>query len=429
MTPPEFKFEWNKFADQPHNVAPRSERTRHHFRHWRTYFSLVGSNLARGLPALPAYRRNKKRMFHTAVPMERGMFGVSVSPPGPAREDEIVALLKRAGVVRTLVRAASWERDKLPELERFVRRLRAAGLDVMIAVLHRRQDVFEPSVWRGFLEEVFVRLSDGPTAFEIGHAWNRTKWGVWDYTEYLDLAGPAFELGPKYGAVLVGPAVIDFEFHLYPPTLKRLPFDKVSSLLYVDRVGAPENAQAGWTTTKKIALLKAVADRAAGRPKDCWITEVNWPLQGTGKYSPASGKPNVTEEEQADFFVRYHLLALAGGLIERVYWWQLVAPGYGLIDSRETPWRARPSFHALRTLVETVAGAGFTGGTLEDGVHVFRFQKDGRRFAACWTTGPPVERDLGEPVAEVIGRDGERSAAESSRLMIEGSPKYAFFAL
>ena len=428
MTPPEFKFEWNELADQPHNVAPRSERTRHHFRHWRTYLSLVGSNLVCGLPALPAYHRNMKRMFRSSVPMDRGMFGVSVSLPGPAREDETVALLKGAGIVRTLVRAVSWERDKLPELERFARRLRAEGLVVAVAVLQRRQDVFEPSAWRGFLEEVFTRLSDGPTAFEIGHAWNRTKWGVWDYTEYLGLARPAFELGPKYGAVLVGPAVIDFEFHLYPPTLRRLPFDKVSSLLYVDRVGAPENAQAGWTTAKKIALLKAVVDRAAGRPRDCWITEVNWPLQGTGKYSPASGKPNVTEEEQADFLVRYHLLALAGGLIERVYWWQLVAPGYGLIDSRETPWRVRPSFHALRTLVETAAGAEFTGGTIEDGVHLFRFRKDGRRFVACWTAGLPVERNLGEPVAEVISRDGERSAAASPRLMIEGSPKYVFFA-
>jgi len=428
VTPPEFKFEWNEFADQPHNVASRSERTRHHFRHWRTYFSLLGSNLVRGLPALPAYRRHMRRMFRTPAAIDRGMFGVSVSPPGPAREDEVIAQLKGTGVVRTLVRAASWERDKLADLERFVRRLRGEGFDVAVAVLQRRQDVFEPEAWRAFLEEVFARLSDGPTAFEIGHAWNRTKWGVWNYTEYLGLARPAFEIAPAYRAVLVGPAVIDFEFHLYPPTLKRLPFDKVSSLLYVDRVGAPENAQAGWTTVKKIALLKAVADRAAGRPKEVWITEVNWPLRGTGRYSPASGKPNVTEDEQADFLVRYYLLALAGGLIERVYWWQLAAPGYGLVDSRETPGRARPSFRALRTLIDMVGGAEFTGGTIENGVHVFRFTKAGRRFAACWTAGLPVERDLGEPIAEVVGRDGERTAAASPRLAIEGSPKYVFFA-
>ncbi len=428
MTPRDFDFEWNELADQPHNVAPRSERTRHHLRHWRSYFSLLGSDFARGLPALPAYRRNMKRMFHVPVQIGEGMFGVSVSPPGPEREEELIGLLKGGGVSRTLVRAASWERDKLADLQPFVKRLRAAGLDVGVAVLQRRRDVLDPEAWRAFLEEVFARFSSGPTAFEIGHAWNRTKWGVWDFTEYLALARPAFELGPKYGAVLVGPAVIDFEFHLYPPTLKRLPFDKVSSLLYVDRMGAPENAQAGWTAPKKIALLKAVADRSAGTPKDCWITEFNWPLAGTGKYSPASGKPNVTEEAQADFLVRYFLLALAGGLIERAYWWQLVAPGYGLVDSREPAWRARPSYRALRTLVATVGGAEFTGAKIENGVHIFHFSKGGRRFAACWSAGRPVEQDLAEPIAEVVDRDGEREQAASSRLRIEGSPKYAFFA-
>jgi hypothetical protein len=426
--PARFAFEWNPYADQPHNVAPRSERRRHHFRHWRTYFSLVGSNLVHGLPALPGYRRNMRRMFRDPVLIERNMFGVSVSPPAPGHEDEVVALLKKTGAGRTLVRAASWERDRLADLERFVKRLRDEGFDAAIAVLQRRQDVFEPSAWRDFLEEAFARLSSGPTVFEIGHAWNRTKWGIWDYTEYLELARPAFELRPKYGALLAGPAVIDFEFHLYPPTLRKLPFDAVTSLLYVDRVGAPENPQFGWTGPMKIALFKAVSDKAAGRPRPCWITEVNWPLQGTGRYSPASGKPNVTEEEQADFLVRYHLLALAGGLIERVYWWQLVAPGYGLVDSREAPWRARPAHAALRTLIGMVSGSTFTGATIEDGAHVFRFEKEGRRFAACWTSGRPVERIWSEAVAETVGRDGSRLEPAGSGLTIEGSPKYVFFA-
>ena len=424
-----FPFAWNPYADQPHNVAPRSERTRHHLRHWRSYFPLVGSNLIHGLPALPAYRRNMKRMYRVPVRIEPGMFGVSVSPPPHGREDEVVALLKETGASRTLVRAASWEREKLPDLERFAARLRGEGFEVDVAVLQRRRDVLEPEGWRDFLEEVFARLSSGPTAFEIGHAWNRTKWGVWDYTEYLELAKAAFDLRPKFGVRLAGPAVIDFEFHLYPPTLRKLPFDAVTSLLYVDRVGAPENPQFGWTGPMKIALFKAVADKSAGRPRPCWISEVNWPLQGTGPYSPASGRPNVTEGEQADFLVRYYLLALAGGLIERVYWWQLVAPGYGLVDSREALWRARPAHAALRTLVGMVAGSTFTGATIEDAAHVFRFEKEGRRFAVCWTTGRPVERAWSEPIAELIGRDGNRLEPSGPGLTLEGSPKYVFSGL
>ena len=420
-----YKFEWNAFADQPDNVAPRSERTRHHLRHWRTYFSMAWADIVYGLPALALYRRYRKRMFRTPVEISPAMFGLSVSP-GPGGAD-LAALLKEAGARETLVRLPSWERDRLDAAEAFVRSLRREGVNVTAAVLQRRQDVFEPDAWRRFLADVFTRFAGLCSHFEIGHAWNRTKWGVWDYTEYLKLAAPAFELRESFGVKLVGPAVIDFEFHLYPPTLRRLPFDKVSTLLYVDRVGAPENAQFGWTTAMKVALFKAVADSSAGGRRDAWITEVNWPLEGTGKYSPASGKPNVSEETQADYLVRYYILCLASGLIERVYWWQLAAPGYGLVDTREKPWRRRPSFTAFRTMTAVLSGATFIGRDRAAGGEVFHFRKGGRSFAVCWTNGPPFDYEFTAPAAEVTGRDGTALGAGSRRVRVDGSPKYVFF--
>ena len=123
--------------------------------------------------------------------------------------------------------------------EVFIDRLLANRIDVTISLLQQRDDVLHPPRWENFIDCVFGQFKEKCSYFEIGHAWNRTKWGVWNYKEYLSLARPAYELGQKYGVKLVGPAVIDFEFHLYPPILKEIPFDKVSSLLYVDRVGAP----------------------------------------------------------------------------------------------------------------------------------------------------------------------------------------------
>jgi hypothetical protein len=421
-----FRFEWNEFADQPHNVAPRSERTRHHLRRWRTYFSMIGADLRDGLPALFLYRRYRKRMYRRPVTFARDMFAVSSSPCA-GRNAEVVALLKEAGVTQTLVRIPSWEKDRLEVHEEFLRLLHSNGIGLTIALLQRREDVFETAAWTRFLEDVFARFHDICPFYEIGHAWNRTKWGVWDYTEYLKLARPAFDLRGKYGLKLVGPAVIDFEFHLYPPTLRALPFDKISSLLYVDRVGAPENAQFGWTAAMKVALFKAVADRSARRPGEAWITEFNWPLEGTGKYSPASGKPNVTEDEQADYLVRYYLLGLASGLIERMYWWQLVAPGYGLVDSREPAWRRRPGFAALRTMIGILSGSTFTGKADVAGAEIFSFQKKERAFAACWTDGPPLEHEFSRPVERILGRDGNEAAGQGRRLRIEGTPKYVFF--
>jgi hypothetical protein len=427
-------FEWNEFADQPHNVAPRSERTRHHLKHWRTYFSLAAADLRYGLPGLRLYRRYRKNMYRERVRIDPGAFAVSVSPASPQvtdKTDDLIELLKAAGVQETLVRIPSWEKGRLEAYEKFAARLRAHGLGLTIAVLQRREDVFEEAAWAGFLEDVFARFRPFCPNFEIGHAWNRTKWGVWDYTEYLKLARPLVRLREKYRATLVGPAVIDFEFHLYPPTVSRLPLDKISSLLYVDRVGAPEYRQFGWTTAMKVALFKAIADVSAGRDCDCWITEVNWPLQGTGKYSPASGEPNVTEEEQADYLVRYYLICLASGLIERVFWWQLAAPGYGLIDSREEPWRKRPSYFAFRTMTGILSGSTFVGkaeNAEKAGGEFYLFEKQGRDFAVCWTSGTPFEHEFSRSVGRLLGRDGKDLEVRPGRIRIEGSPKYVFFA-
>jgi hypothetical protein len=75
-----YPFEWNPLADQPHNVAPRAERTRHHFEHGRTYLSMLGSNLVHGGTTFSAYRRNRRTMFRAEVPMRPEMFGLAVSP-------------------------------------------------------------------------------------------------------------------------------------------------------------------------------------------------------------------------------------------------------------------------------------------------------------------------------------------------------------
>jgi len=421
----DFPFDWNDLADQPHNVAPRRERMRHHLRRAPGYLRIAGANLKNLLPALRLYRKYRRRLFLDPADIGRAC-GLAVSPAAERTED-VVRLLLRSGAAETLVRVASWERRKLEETALFLKRLREEGLGVTVALLQRREDVLRPESWRAFLDEAFERLGGLAERFEVGHAWNRTKWGVWDFEEYLALAEAAFDAASGRGLRLVGPAVIDFEFHLYPPLLARLPFDKVSSLLYVDRVGAPENAQAGWTTAAKTALLKAAVDACATGGRGLWITEVNWPLRGMGAYSPASGKPNVGEEEQADYLVRYFILCLAGGLVERVYWWQLVAPGYGLVNNLEKPWRLRPAYHAFQALVRHIDGSRFLERSAGGGVHVFHFQKENLRFAVCWSSGSPVRHRFERDVRSVCDRSGRELRVPDREILLDGSPLYVHF--
>jgi hypothetical protein len=419
-----FPFAWNDLADQPHNVAPRRERFRHHLKHAGSYLGLAAADSALAIPVLRRCRRYLKTMHRR--PLEIGTpFAVSCSPAG-ARNDEVVQLLKGAGIRQTLVRIPSWERGDLRRYEEFIRLLRREGLDVVAALLQRRDDVLDPASWAGFLGDVFSAFSSLCSHFEVGHAWNRTKWGVWNQREYIALAKAAVPLAEKQAARLVGPAVIDFEFHLYPPTLRAVSFDKVSSLLYVDRTGAPENAQFGWTAAMKTALLKAIADTACSEPRGCWITEMNWPLTGAGEYSPAPGKPCVSEEEQANYLVRYFVICLAGGFVERIYWWQLVAPGYGLIDSRGPQWRKRPGYLALRQMAQLLEGSRFEGKAADARAEVFWFRKGDRQFAVCWKRQGTGEYEFSPPPRLIIGRDGEERPAGRATVPIGESPQYVF---
>lgn len=418
-------FQWNPYADQPHNVGSRRWRFFRHWAHVPSYLSLIGSNLRAVVPILWRYRAHQRLAYDFPAQIQDPV-AVGVTPVD-GREQEIITLLEELNVSRCLLRLPSWEGAELDRCDRFRRELQSHGIEVLYALLQRRQDVREPQTWERFLREVFERFGGGGAHFEVGHAWNRTKWGVWNYREYLKLAQAARAAARDYDVRLVGPAVIDFEFHLYPPLLKRLPFDVISSLLYVDRSGAPEAKQCGWDFPRKLALLRGVVDHCAGQERGLWITEVNWPLKDTGKYSPAAGRPNVDEEEQADYLVRYYVLGLCSGWVERIYWWQLVAPGYGLVDSRLPSWRKRPSFLALKTLQRFCRNSVYQGRFLHPRARIFNFCQGREMFSIGWCEKEPVSYTFPQPIRAVVSRDGEELEVSGRTVRMDGSPKYILF--
>jgi hypothetical protein len=418
-------FRWNPYADQPHNIAPKSERFVHHLRHIGSYVSLLGSNITHAAPVLRRYADNRRHLFGGEQAID-DPFGLAVTPLF-GRLDELQSALSDLGIRKVLVRIPSWEREKLPLFEEALRSLRREGREVVAALLQNRDDVLDPDRWASFLGQVFGRLGGLASHFEIGHAWNRTKWGVWEHGEYMRLAEKALALSRKYGVKIIGPAVIDFEFHLYPPILKRIPFDVFTSLLYVDRAGAPENRQVGWDLAGKAALLKAVVDTCGQGRRELWVTEMNWPLKGTGRYSPVSGRPNVTEKSQADYLVRYHLILLASGFVSRIYWWQMVAPGYGLMDSRGGPWRKRPSYFALKHLAAVLRKSRFLRRIPCPGAHLFLFTGEKGLSLAAWTTGPALRIRLTPPAVSLASLTGRDISLSGETIPVEESPKYIGF--
>ena len=156
-------------------------------------------------------------------------------------------------------------------------------------------------------------------------------------------------------------------------------FDALAHHLYVDRRGGPENRQGRFSALEKFALARALARTAPACADRLIVSEFNWPLLDGDVYSPVGSPylfpgqvldspPSASEDDQARYLIRYLLLALCSGLVERVYWWRLVARGYGLVDDRDpAAWRPRPAYHALQRWLRTVGGATFTGRDAQGG--------------------------------------------------------------
>ena len=364
-----------------------------------------------GLSIRCKYQSLRAESFQAPVPFD-GAIGMALDaePATWARQLEFLARLQGAKPLPLLLRlchhqgpdAWHWTLDQALNLHR-------RGHSVALALVQDRRAIREQKGWRQMVTLAFDRAHTFADFFEIGHATNRSKWGVWDYREYLRLLDPVrASLIQHPEAKITGPACIDFEPHALGALLdllpRDLPFHALSHHLYVDRRGAPENFQGSFDTVGKCALLRAYA-RAHGFADDrLLITEVNWPLLGTGVWSPVNSPyetldprqndPSVDEETYAAYMARYLLLALASGHVRRVYWWRLAARGFGLVDDADpAAWRPRPAFFALQTLLQKLDGASFAR-KLETpaGEFALEFTQPGAApLTARWTRSSPPE--------------------------------------
>jgi hypothetical protein len=401
---------WDRLSDQPHQHASRWQR--------------LGVRLADGgshLVETAAFLRASPRIWRRYRSLRRDLYatpspwsGVGVAVRPWARDpDGLLTAVEELGVRDLYLRLDTWDEAARDSEEELARELAARGHALTFGIPQDRALVKDPERWQSALEEIARRFTPYGRRFQIGQAINRSKWGIWRYDEYRALLARAETvLRSRPGIELLGPAVIDFELYATAAVLN-LPWngcrlDGVSSLLYVDRRGAPERAQLGFDTVGKVILVKAIAETSRNSGPGSWITEVNWPLW-EGPHAPAGRKVAVSEETQADYLARFYLLALGPGLVERVFWWQLVARGYGLICPEENgTLRRRPAFRTLSTLTERLAGATCHGpASVPSPAHLYRFEtpEGATRFAA-WTSGDPITVPLPSPVRSAVDRDG-----------------------
>jgi hypothetical protein len=425
---------WDPLSDQPHLHAGRTAKL-------RTRLADAGIHgreaalLVRRLPAIAARYRTLRRELHDR-PVSFGEAGVGLHG-GSAPAERLIAEVEALGVRRVLLRLQPWE-NELDRDAGLARELVERGKDVLLAVAQNRDLVRDLPRWRAALDEIAARFGGLASHVQIGHAINRSKWGIWNQREYADLVRTAVETfagrgpGGSPAFAIVGPGVIDFELYAtcialeWPENPVR--FDAVTSLLYVDRRGAPENRQAGLDAQAKALLLRATIQTSRHGDRESWITEVNWPLH-EGPHSPAGRHVSVSEDAQASYLARYHLLLLGSGVVERAYWWQLAARGYGLADVEPSGLRRRPSWHALAFLHRALGGTRACGplpSTPPLLIHAFE-RDDGGCWLVAWSANDrPVEWRPPASPRRLFDRAGtEIPIPASATIAVAGAPVYA----
>ncbi len=367
-------------SDQPRTVhLEKSEKRVFRAQHLDTYLGTAFWT-ALGLPRL-AYNYLNLEPEHKRIDAES--IGIFVDP-AKNESTEILKSIAELGVrsigQRIYVDDTFLNSDAYRKHLELAKRLHELGYDLLL-VLAQRYESFQGDL-PGRMSRVIRDFAPYVDDYQIGEAVNRSKWGVPDKDDYIAFVDAAFDAIRAHDptAKTLGPSVIDFEwfYTLYFDHLADNRFDIANTLLYVDRVRQPENEQHGFDTDAKIRLFKAIrAD------KPLWITEVNWPIKGMGRFKPTSEKEAVSEREYRNYMLRYLIIALGSGYVDRVYWWQLYARGYGLIDHLEG--RKRDAFQALANLQRLLSGSEVLNHTVHNGLYDYRFEKKGTAFHLLWT--------------------------------------------
>ncbi len=273
-----------------------------------------------------------------------------------------IELIEEIGVKHILVRMPLWEMHRVDAYLDFVKKFK--NQTILLNILQDREHIEDMELLQRDIDTIFKKFTPFVQEYQIGNAINRTKWGFFSMSEYLKWYSVIQKIrDEKYPDLkLIGSSVIDFEFHYTIRTLFNffsLKYDKFSSLLYVDRRGSPTNTQMGiFDTVNKISMLYALVRLSSKTTNEIYITEVNWPLSHTAPYAPTSELECVSEEEYAKYMVEYLSIAKESGKIERVYWHQLIAPGYGLVDNREGVIRKTEAFECYKKIVKGTSKSG-----------------------------------------------------------------------
>jgi len=347
------RFHWDSYSDQPF-ILKKEDKKALRKGYFFDFLKLIGTNIFYFPYLFLKFLVKKQNSQICSRQDKRSFYGLCVNLD---KGKEQYALVEELGVKSLQIRVFLHDMDKLDSYVEFAEKF-GEDKEILITIIQDREHIEDHDLLKKDISIVFEKFQGISHEFQIGNAVNRIKWSFVSMEEYLhfyktiqDIRDEKF---PKLK--LMGPSVIDFEYHYIIRALfnsAEVHYDKVSSLLYVDRRGSPYNSQMMLFDLKnKIEFLDTIV-RSSDKAEDhIYLTEANWPISGTAPYAPTSEKECVSEALYTQYMLEYFDMAKKTGKIEKVFWHQLIAAGYGLVDDREGKLRKRDAFYAFKKMIE-----------------------------------------------------------------------------
>ena len=345
-------FVWDFYSDQPHVIRNRAYKKQMRKKHLIDYIKLFFTALF----ILPIAILFMKLFKGKQEISNEDFYGIGVNlDKGPIQKE----LVEELEVKNLLIRMPLNDIKNIDSYVQFANSFNETSKkNIFINIIQDRNNIENEDLFRNNLELIFTKFKDICFEYQIGTTINRMKWEFFSINEYMDFYMLAQNLrDEKFPNIkLMGPSVIDFEYYYNARAmfnLKKIKYDIVSALLYVDRRGAPQNSQYGIFDTKnKIDLLYSLVKLSPKCTNDIYITEVNWPISNTAPYAPTSEKECVSCEEYTKYMLDYHKISKDSKKIKKVFWHQLIAPGYGLVDNRDGKIVKYPQYYKYKEMIK-----------------------------------------------------------------------------
>lgn len=341
-----FPESWDKYSDQPHIITDKKFKKSQKEKFLLEYFKMF-------FVFIVIFPISFIWQFLMRYPKAQMQIGIGVNLDKGNIQYELVEEL---GVKNLLVRMPLWDINRVGEYVAFAKGF-GDDKNIVINILQDRGHVDNLELLHTDIKTIFEKFQSISSEYQIGNATNRTKWGFFAVSEYLNFYQVAQQVrNQSFPALkLIGPSVIDFEYYYTTSSLfnlKGIKFDKLSSLLYVDRRGAPDKRQYGFNFKNKINLLASMVHLSTKTNNEIYITEANWPLENTAPYAPTSEKECVSESDYSQYMQDYIKIAKDTNRVDKLYWHQLIASGYGLVDNRNGVIRKTPAFYKFKQLID-----------------------------------------------------------------------------